>query len=300
MTPPRPPSTALEAHALYIFWEDRLPDLRRSQALRLLEGVISHETFSSPPPTRFSRVIDKLLFVPWTAASGSSKEDGIEVSELEEVEGGNGDGGGEGAREAQAHRGSASPPEQEVSLEELLGLRLPGRRGIADTVERVLIKGGRKAPEVLALSSEIDGVENGEQEGGINDDRSFEGTHSKVLQQGGAYSPTRHALSPVADVGRKIGISVEEKRRKGRPGEEDQACREQSAEGTGFLPPEMEPFSRVYLGLYRNLADAKGVPSGSISRTLKSTDEGKDEIWDSCPGPELFTLLLLSLVAIPV
>lgn len=294
MTPPRPPSTALEAHALYIFWEDRLPDLRRSQALRLLEGVISHETFSSPPPTRFSRVIDKLLFAPWTAASGSSKEDGVGVGEVEQVEGGNDDGGGKRVREAQAPRGAASPPDQEASLEELLGLRLPGRRGITDAVERVSTKGGKKAAEVLALSSEIDGVESGEQEGYRNDDRSFEGsisvsrpggTHSKVLRQGGAYSPTRDPLSPVADVGSKIGISMEEKRRKGRPGEEDQACREQSAEGTGFLPPEMEPFSRVYLGLYRNLADAKGVPSGSISRTLKSTDEGKDEICDSRPGP---------------
>lgn len=299
MTPPRPPSTALEAHALYIFWEDRLPDLRRSQALRLLEGVISHETFSSPPPTRFSGVIDKLLFVPWTAASGSSKTDGVGVGELEEMKGesGDGSGSGEGVREPQAPRGSDSPPDQEVSLEELLGLRLPARRGIADadTVEGVSTKGGKKAAEVLALSSENDGVESGEQEGDRNNDRSFEGsisisgpgvTHSKALRQGGVYSPRRDSLSPVADVGRKIGISVGEKRKKGRPGEDDEACREQSAEGTALLPPEMEPFSRVYLGLYRNLADAKGVPSGSISRTLKSTDEGEDEICNSRRRPE--------------
>ena len=40
------------------------------------------------------------------------------------------------------------------------------------------------------------------------------------------------------------------------------------------MDSETDPLLPVYLGLYRNLSEAKGVPSGFKSRTTKSMDEG--------------------------
>ncbi|CAN0087735.1 unnamed protein product, partial [Ectocarpus sp. 12 AP-2014] len=52
----------------------------------------------------------------------------------------------------------------------------------------------------------------------------------------------------------------------------------QSAEnwGEGPVDPEMEAFRRVYLGFYKNLVEAKGVPSGFRSCATKSIGDASD------------------------
>ncbi|CAM9884029.1 unnamed protein product, partial [Ectocarpus sp. 12 AP-2014] len=87
LTPPSPPSTALEARALYVCWESRLPDLRRSHALRLLEAVAAHAAFSSPPNTRFSKAVETHVFLAWSPLATAGAEMGAVEKDGRDVQG---------------------------------------------------------------------------------------------------------------------------------------------------------------------------------------------------------------------
>ncbi|CAN0468237.1 unnamed protein product, partial [Ectocarpus sp. 8 AP-2014] len=109
LTPPSPPSTALEARALYVCWESRLPDLRRSHALRLLEAVAAHAAFSSPPNTRFSKAVETHVFLAWSPLATARADMGAVEKDERGVQGSNSrSSGGPGSRVLSFLRGTGS------------------------------------------------------------------------------------------------------------------------------------------------------------------------------------------------
>lgn len=236
MTPPSPPSTALEARALYVCWESRLPDLRRSHALRLLEAVAAHAAFSSPPKTRFSNAVETHVFSVWqpraTAGEdvGAAEKDGLDVR-------------------GSSSRSSGGPESRVLSFLSGTDSALPG-----EVFDIMPVAGGGgnggSAPAVTGTTVTAAACDDGARD--VNSDRS------------GA-----SALS--AGTERESRDTHEERRRPGTgPGGP------QSAErwGGGPVDPEMEAFRRVYLGFYKNLVEAKGVPSGFRSCATKSIGDG--------------------------
>lgn len=262
LTPPRPPSTALEAYALYICWESRLPTLRRSHTLRLLEAVIGHKTFASPPRTRFSKVIENQLFSAWPVTSdrASGGAEGNEGRRDENV-------GSGGAMEGSVRELSDSE-EADLGLEEVLGLLdATGVDGtVVDDKPPTARSAGSDRVELTALGSGSAASEEGGAQSGVRatDGVSGEGIITTATMSVGL-GPERTTREAGEDgTGKKI------RRNRGQV----------TPHGTGkgeksyTLSPEMKQYSRVYLGLYWNLAEAKGVPSGPKLRTPKSADEG--------------------------
>ena len=307
MTPPRPPSTALEAHALYICWESRLPDLRRSDTLRLLESVISHKTFSSPPPTRFSSTVEKHLFLEWSkkAVAVASTGQG-EESEHKNTEGSVSSGGGVGGEDSGGDGGASSggggsgcggrsqpralsplPDTDLIALEDALGLY----EGDPPSTAGSQTGGNEEGKEEPAFSCPAptggggggQGSTIGEAGVGASGTPSLVGCDTEIR---GAAGVEKHAFSSVgAENTREEG--EKEEGGSGRKMELDGSPERHALDRLGngkrrALDPETDPFLPVYLGLYRNLAEAKGVPSGFKSRTTKSMDEGKQSkacIW---------------------
>lgn len=250
VTPPRPPSTALEAHALYVCWESRLPSLRRSHALRLLEAVIANETFASPPPTRFSTLVEKHIFstwpvpvpVPGAGAGGAGREGGGPVGgeqATEEVI----RGGGSVSSDSSGTKPRpllSSVPEQDLQLEDALGLTAGSNDSEKEAGFAFVKRGGGAAGERGSPVPEPAAGGTAAAEGR----RSAWGEYDATRLYGGA--------------GEMVCGGQEGERARRR-----------------VPPPDAQRFSRVYLGLYRNLSEARGVPWGFKSRTTKSTDEGE-------------------------
>lgn len=297
MTPPRPPSTALEAHALYVCWESRLPDLRRSDTLRLLESVISHKTFSSPPPTRFSSTIEKHLFLEWSkdAAAAAPGTGQGEESEHEKVGGSASSGGGDSGGDSGGGGGGSSgggsgrsqpralspPPDTDlIAFEDALGLYEedpPSTTGSqTGGTEEGKEQPAFSCPAPIGGGGGGQGGMIGEPGVGASRTSSLIGCDTEVSGAAGVEKDDSSSVGP-------------ENTREEEEKEEDGSGRKMAVDGSPeryalarlgngkrrALDPETDPFLPVYLGLYRNLAEAKGVPSGFKSRTTKSMDEGK-------------------------
>lgn len=255
VTPPRPPSTALEAHALYVCWESRLPSLRRPHALRLLEAVIANETFASPPPTRFSTLVEKHIFSAWpvpvagAGAGGAGREGrgpvGGERGTEEVTRGGGGSVSSDGS-ETKPRPLLCSVPEQDLQLEDALGLTAGSNDSEKEAGFTFVARDGGAAGERGRTVPEPSAGGTAAAEGR----RSVGGEYDATIFYGGA--------------GEMVGGGQAGGRARRRP-----------------PPPDAQRFSRVYLGLYRNLSEARGVPWGFKSRTTKSTDEG--EFFVACP-----------------
>lgn len=280
LTSPRPPATALEAHALYAGWESRLPDLRRSNAVRLLESVIAHETFAFPPPTRFSAVIETHLFLAWPVNLGttsSGQAQGRDKGFLSEGDHGSGIRGG-GVDGGGGREGTSlllTPPESFVVrppeatrllLEDALGLSGASLARGSDSSDAAGVasrngSSGRTGSDSGQYGFPLEeSVTDATGVGAAEGDLATCKKKSETLTAGGNVLEEKdlHDKQAVGRGGFRRG-----KRRSGGGG------------GQYVLPPEMQSFSRVYLGLYHNLAEAKGVPSGFKSRTTKSIDEGR-------------------------
>ncbi|CAM9213321.1 unnamed protein product, partial [Ectocarpus sp. 13 AM-2016] len=239
LTPPSPPSTALEARALYVCWESRLPDLRRSHALRLLEAVAAHAAFSSPPNTRFSKAVETHVFLAWSPLATAEADMGAVQKNGRDVQG-------------SSSRSSSGQLSRVLSFLRGTGLALPG--GVFDNMP-VASDGGNGGPAPAATGTTISVAA-----------ASKDGTRDVNSDRGGASAVP-------AGTEREKRDTHEERRRpgtgRGNP---------QSAErwGGGPVDPEMEAFRRVYLGFYKNLVEAKGVPSGFRSCATKSIGDASD------------------------
>lgn len=282
-TPPRPPSTALEAYALYVCWESRLPKLRRTNTLRLLEGVIAHKTFTSPPATRFSKVIENHLFLAWSLVPVAAET--ARKRETQERGVGSGDSGsGKGVDDGDRWRPRplCASPERDAALENALGLSILSSSGAVSNEARSSADGDTQ--QVFPDS----GQEHG---GDRNCHRSGDGSTTTEPTVVDCEAGTRDTSNPLdtSNALHRDSLAVENKRdeedtedtsqetgpNEAREGESEVEVGGDGSGGTSHgFSLEMEPFSRVYSGLYRNLAEAKGVPSGYKSRTTKSIYEG--------------------------
>ncbi|CAB1111580.1 unnamed protein product [Ectocarpus sp. CCAP 1310/34] len=239
LTPPSPPSTALEARALYVCWESRLPDLRRSHALRLLEAVAAHAAFSSPPDTRFSKAVETHVFLAWSPLATAGADMGAVEKDGRDVQG-------------SSSRSSSGPGSRVLSFLRGTGSALPG--AVFDNMPFVS-DGGNGGSAPAATGTTIPAAA-----------ASKDGTQDVNSDRGGASVVS-------AGTEREKRDTHEERRRpgtgRGNP---------QSAErwGGGPVDPEMEAFRRVYLGFYKNLVEAKGVPSGFRSCATKSIGDASD------------------------
>ena len=181
---------------------------------------------------------------------------------------------------------------QGVLVEDLLGLRIAdGEIGASSAAARVLTEGGDKTADIPAAAQGLEGRVGGgrvtkrkergnDKESGAGVPIQISGSAGPVVvaaedakdrrQRDGSTSPTRNELP--------VGMERKEGRDQRGVGGVVPGKHVTAGAGGGLaLPPEMESFSRAYLGLYQNLAEAKGVPFGSISRTAKSTDEGEKD-----------------------
>lgn len=263
LTPPSAPSTALEAHALYVCWESRLPDLRRPLVLRLLEAVAAHEAFSSPPTTRFSEAVENHLFWTWpqetpaaaAAAAAATTRDGKTVTGQEAGAMSIGSSIGGSISSSLNGGGNASsshalPFLRETNLavggaHDLFNVTVASRGGCADEESGVAAASGA-VPAAAAPGT------------GPSDTRGDDASAA-------AAAPGRRSRE------------VEEEGPPRREGEPDGGRGARGSRG-GVLAdpdPELEALKRVYTGFYKNLVEAKGVPSGFRSCTTKSMDEGE-------------------------
>ncbi|CAM9141767.1 unnamed protein product [Scytosiphon promiscuus] len=267
-TPPSRPSTALEAHALYVCWESRLPDLRRSYALRLLEAVATQKAFSSPPRTGFSKAVERHLFLAWLPQTAAVPASGIGKAAA-------GDKNGLGARGETDDRSSR------------------GSGIVSGSLALPFLRGRDLRPSGASSLVEMD-VEGGEGTRG-GSPGGEEGLGSTVAAAAGAAAG---ATAKVGDAGSSAApggngsaatmgtaASAAGKRSGGggerRAREDGTDARRGEARGADhgrstYPDGDARGFQRVYRGFYKNLVEAKGVPSGFKSCTTKSMDEVSD------------------------
>lgn len=283
-SPPKPPSTVAEAHALYASWEDRLPHMRRPRALRLLEAVIAHEAFASPPSTRFTKVVETYLFSTWRDGAEAASSDTANAGDLAREEpsgflgameaGNDGDRGdlveGVGCYDrgdpwsgfpiVRAEARSSSPPDGAGVGDTRDGGVRPDGLGSSRRLEdslRALLGAGHRAPPEAPTSGPQHA--NAADRGPVS--RTSRGISPLDAEARGAAPaggpPPLPGMDEVGGPSTKAVID----RLKGRSLE---------------LPRDKEVLSSVYSGLYRYLAEAKGVPYGFKSRmTRQPADEGK-------------------------
>ena len=247
LTAPRPPSTAAEAYALYACWESRLPDLRRSHALRLLEAVAAHDAFSSPPRTRFSEAVENHLFVAWPAAAAA--EEGAATSSGGSSSGSSG-GSGAGLQALPFLRGpELSPPG--VGVVELVGSAGASGGGGGGGSGNQGSTGGAPNSAAAAVAA---------------------GRGASTGTPSGAPALASASASASGSASAPVPVPAAAVAGRTARGTDQGGRRRAEEEGVSGGPVLLDP--DVYLGFYKNLVKAKGVPSGFKSSTTKSMDDG--------------------------
>ena len=196
--------------------------------------------------------------------------------------GGGGGGDGGGSERPRLHALSPLPETDMMTLEDALGLHeedAPSTAGSQTGGKEEGKEGSAFSCTAPTCSDGRQGSKIGEPGGSASGIPSLVGCDAEV--RGTAGIDKTPSSAGAVDIREEEGGVEEEEDGSGRKtgldgSPETHALARLGGGKSRSVFPETDPFLPVYLGLYRNLAEAKGVPSGFKSRTTKSMDEGKN------------------------